>query len=161
MENGLMARRAPDEAKVRALRESGTLNRRAEGVRDALFGEGGFFDARDVVQVKYEMLRRVDAEGASVTVAAGAFGFSRVAFYAARRRLGEEGLAGLLARPRGPKRAHKLSEEVMGFVEGALAEDGGLRAPALAERVRERFGLTVHPRSIERALARRRKRGRR
>ena len=156
-----MARRAPDEAKVRALRDSGTLNRRAEEVGDALFGDGAFFDPRDLVQVKYEMVRRVGAEGASVTQAAAAFGFSRVAFYVARRRLGEEGLAGLLARPRGPKRAHKLSEEVMAFVEEALAEDGRLRAPALAERVRERFGLTVHPRSIERALARRRKRGRR
>jgi hypothetical protein len=32
-----------------------------------------------------------------------------------------------------------------------------LRAPALSELVREHFGLVVHPRSIERALERRRK----
>jgi transposase len=155
-----MARRLVEEPKVRALRDSGTLNGRSEEVRDELFHPGAFFDPRDLVQVKYEMLRRVDAEGASVTEAASAFGLSRVAFYEARRRMEGEGLAGLLSRPRGPKRAHKLSEEVMAFLDGALAEDGSLRAPALAERVRERFGLSVHPRSIERALARRRKRGR-
>ena len=155
-----MARRTADDAKVQALRDSGTLNGRSEEVRDELFHARAFFDPRDLMQVKYEMLRRVEAEGASVTEAASAFGLSRVAFYAARRRMAEEGLAGLLSRPRGPKRAHKLSEEVVAFLEGILAEDASLRAPALAERVRERFGLSVHPRSIERALARQRKRGR-
>jgi transposase len=155
-----MARRGVEEPKVRALRDSGTLHGRADEVRDELFRPGAFFDPRDLVQVKYEMLRRVDAEGASVTEAAAAFGLSRVAYYEARRRMEGEGLAGLLPRPRGPKRAHKLSEEVMVFVEEARAEDASLRAPALAERVRERFGLSVHPRSIERALARRGKRGR-
>ena len=155
-----MARRGVEEPKVRALRDSGTLHGRAGEVRDELFRPGAFFDPRDLVQVKYEMLRRVDAEGASVTEAAAAFGLSRVAFYEARRRMEGEGLAGLLSRPRGPKRAHKLSEEVMAFIEEERAEDASLRAPALAERVRERFGLSVHPRSIERALARRGKRGR-
>jgi len=154
-----MARRGPRDVKVEALRESGTLNGRAEAVRDPLFAEESFFDARDLLQVKYEMVRRVDTEGVSVTEAAGAFGFSRVAFYEAQRRFEAEGLAGLLSRPRGPKRAHKLSEEVMEFVDGALAEDGSLRAPALAARVRERFGISVHPRSVERARARRQKRG--
>ena len=156
-----MARRAQRDGKRAALAESGTLNGRAEEVRDDLFQGEGFFDPRDRVQVKYEMLRRVDAEGASVTEAAGAFGFSRVAFYRARQRLAGEGLAGLLARPRGPRRAHKLSEEVVAFLVAAMDEAPALRAPGLAERVRERFGLSVHPRSIERALARRRKRGRR
>ena len=155
-----MARRAAGDAKLQSLRESGTLNARSEEVCDELFDAGAFFDPHDLMQVKYEMLRRVEAEGASVTEAASAFGLSRVAFYAARRRMEGEGLAGLLSRPRGPKRAHKLSEEVMAFLARVLAEDASLRAPALAERVLERFGLSVHPRSIERALARQRKGGR-
>jgi hypothetical protein len=49
----------------------------------------------------------------------------------------------------------------MAFLVAAMDEAPALRAPEWAERVRERFGLSVHPRSIERALARRRKRGRR
>jgi len=155
-----MARYRPADAKADALRESGTLNARPEAVGEPLFGQEAFFDPRDLVQVKYEMLRQVDVEGVSASAAAARFGFSRVAFYQARRRFEQEGLAGLLPRPRGPKRAHKLSEEVMRFLEAALAEERSLRAPALSALVEERFGLSVHPRSIERALARRRKRGR-
>ena len=136
-----------------------SVNRRPEAVIDASFQEEAFFDARDVLQVKYEMLRRVRLEGSSVTMAAAAFGFSRVAFYQARKRFEESGVAGLLPKPRGPKRAHKLRGDVVAFLEDALREDPSLRAPALAEGVGERFGMTVHPRSIERALARRRKRG--
>jgi transposase len=124
-----------------------------------LFGKGEFFDARDLVQVKYEMLRRVREDGMQVAQAAAAFGFSRVAFYEIQRAWQSEGVGGLLPRPRGPRHAHKLTEEVMGFVRAAQAQDTSLRAPGLAEQVRERFGVDVHPRSIERALARQAKRG--
>jgi transposase len=155
-----MARCRPTDAKANALRESGTLNPRAERVGEPLFAQEEFFDARDLLQVKYEMLRQVDVQGVSVSAAAATFGFSRVAFYQARQRFEQEGVAGLLPRPRGPKRAHKLSEDVVRFLERALAEDPSLRAPVLARWVEERFGVSVHPRSIERALARPRKKGR-
>ena len=66
-------RQRPDE-KVATLSDQGVLNPRAEEVSDPLFLEQDFFDARDLVQVKYEMVRRVDAEGQTVTSAAAAFG---------------------------------------------------------------------------------------
>jgi transposase len=147
------------QEKEQALRASGTFNARAERVVDALFHSGEFFDARDLVQVKYEMLRRVHEEGANVARAAADFGFSRVAFYEIQRAWRSEGVCGLLPRPRGPKHAHKLNDAVMEFVWLALAADATLRAPDLAEQVKERFGIEVHPRSIERSLARRSKKG--
>ena len=68
---------ADHETKFRTLQRQGTLNPRPMTVRDALFLEDDFFDPRDLVQVKYEMLRRVRTEGNSVTDAATNFGFSR------------------------------------------------------------------------------------
>ena len=147
------------QKKEEALRANGTFNPRAEGVSDPLFGKGDFFDARDLVQVKYEMLRRVREDGMQVAQAATAFGFSRVAFYEIQRAWQREGMSGLLPRPRGPRHAHKLTAGVMDLVCAAQSEDATLRAPALVELVRDRFGLEVHPRSIERALARRSKKG--
>jgi len=44
-------------------------------------------------------------------------------------------------------------------VRTAQAEDARVHAPGLAALVHERFGVQVHPRSIERALARRLKKG--
>jgi hypothetical protein len=44
----------------------------------------------------------------------------------------------------------------MGFVEELLVQQA-LPGTALAQRVAQRFGLQVHPRSIERARARRKK----
>ena len=67
-----------------------------------MFWGGEFFDPRDLVQVKYEMLRRAREEGVAVSRAAEAFGFSRVAFYQIQRAFESEGLAGLLPRRRGP-----------------------------------------------------------
>ena len=78
-----MARRGRTDPKVEALRAARTLNPRPEAVHDEQFGASGFFDARDLVQVKYEMVRRVQVDGASVVGAAAAFGFSRPSYYEA------------------------------------------------------------------------------
>ena len=68
-----MARRgASEDPKVAALREARCLNPHPEGVTDAAFRSQEFFDARDAVQVKYEMVRRVRVDGDSVTAAAAA-----------------------------------------------------------------------------------------
>jgi len=148
------------DSKSRALREHGMLHPRPHQVHDPLFQDSEFFDPRDLVQVKYEMLRRVRVEGLSVTAAAKAFGFSRVAFYQAMAAFRQEGLPGLLPRRRGPKAANKLTDAVLEFIDQQRAADRSLRAPQLAALVQEHLGLSVHPRSIERALARRAKRGR-
>jgi len=149
------------DRKERALDENGVLNPKPEGVTDKRFGTEEFFDPRDLVQVKYEMVRRVRTEGATVTETADAFGFSRPTFYHAQRALEEEGLPGLLPKRPGPKGARKLTEEVMAFVEELLEQGPGLDSKELARRVGDRFGLSVHRRSIERALVRREKKRRR
>jgi transposase len=149
-----------DGDKVEALRRYHALNPHPEKVKDEAFIKGApFFDARDLVQVKYEMLRRVREGYQSVTEAAASFGFSRPSFYHAQEAFERGGLGGLLPEPPGPKRAHKLSEEVMDFVERAVEEAGPLRSDDLAGMIAEEFGVSVHPRSVERAISRRKKNG--
>ncbi len=148
-----MARREEDP-KVAALRAERSLNPRAEAVIDERFSGSGFFDARDVVQVKYEMVRRVRVEGDAVSRSATAFGFSRPSFYEAAHALETGGLAGLVPARPGPRRAHKLTEEVVAFARQRLEADPSLRSVDLAAAIAARFGLGVHPRSVERALAR-------
>lgn len=156
-----MAKGRQADEKAEALKRHRSLNPEPERVTDERFRTEGFFDPRDLVQVKYEMLRRARETDTTVTDAAEAFGFSRPTFYEARQRLEKEGLPGLAGKRPGPKGAHKLTEEVMAFVDGLRAEAPELDSAELAARVRDRFGLSVHPRSIERALARRAKKGRR
>jgi transposase len=152
-----MTRRSPADPKLEALRTSGCLNRRPERVTDAVFTGDEFFDARDLVQVKYEMLRRVSIDGVPVSTSADVFGFSRPSFYQARAAFERAGVRGLVPAKPGPRRAHKLSEEVVDFIETERNAAKDLGAAELARRVREHFGRDVHPRSIERALARREK----
>jgi transposase len=148
------------DAKLQTLQQQGTLNPRPEDVRDELFLQNGFFDPRDLVQVKYEMLRRVETDGKSVTEAAARFGFSRPSFYQAWSAFEHDGLAGLVPRKRGPRQAHKLTDEVMAFIVEKRQEEPSLRPAELVRLIRERFGTTVHPRSIERRLRRHQKKRR-
>jgi transposase len=149
-----MARRRTDP-KIEALRQARTLNPRPESVVDAQFGAAEFFDARDLVQVKYEMVRRVEVDGVPVAHAAAAFGFSRPSFYQAAGALRADGLPGLVPAKPGPRRAHKLTDEVLDHAEALRAADPSLRAADLVPAITARFGVRVHPRSVERALARR------
>jgi len=64
------------------------------------------------------------------------------------------GLAGLVPARPGPRRAHKLTEVVVAFAQGLLVDDPSLSSSDLATAIGDRFGITVHPRSVERALAR-------
>ena len=148
-----MARREQDP-KVEALRAERSLNPRPEAVTDEEFASSEFFDARDVVQVKYEMVRRVRVEGAPVSRSVAAFGFSRPSFYEAAAALDSGGLPALVPARPGPRRAHKLTDEVVDFARQQLKADPSLRAADLAQAIAERFGTRVHPRSVERALAR-------
>lgn len=148
------------DEKATALGRFGALNPHPERVVDELFLSDPFFDVRDLVQVKYEMVRRAQKDGVPAAQAARAFGFSRPVFYQAKTALAQGGLAALLPRRPGPRSGRKLTDPVLAFIESLLAGDPGLPASALAELVWERLGLRVHPRSIQRALARRRKGGR-
>lgn len=146
--------------KVEVLKKYGSLNPYAEKVRDALFLEEEFFDPNDLVQIKYEMLRRVAKEGESVTDVVSKFGFSRLSYYRIKSAFDKDGLIGLVPKQRGPKHAHKLSDEIMEFVDDAMNKDNTLHARKLKNLIKEKFGIVIHHRSIERALSKRLKKNR-
>lgn len=148
-----MARRRHDP-KVDALREDRALNPHPEQVVDEAFAASEFFDSRDLVQVKYEMVRRVRVDGQPVTRSAAAFGLSRPSFYHAAVAVEAGGLAALVPARPGPRRAHKLTEDVVAFARAELERDPALSSAQLAEAIEGRFAVRVHPRSVERALAR-------
>ena len=145
--------RKPD-AKLRALQGSGSANPHAQDVRDDAFADNDFFDPRDLVQVRYEMLRRVRKEGHSVAKATALFGMSRPTFYKVQNDFDERGLNGLLPNKRGPRGPHKIKPEVSRFIEEAIAAEPNLDVDELAGRIAKRFDLTVHRRTVDRALAR-------
>lgn len=139
------------------LRHNATFNSRAERVNDPLFSTYEFFDPNDLLQVKYEMLRQVHAEGAPISEAAARFGFSRPSFYKANAAFEAGGLAALIARKRGPKGAHKLTGEVMAWVSEFMAQQPRPTLAAIQLALAEQFGLHIHLRSLQRALRRQEK----
>jgi transposase len=139
--------------KLEALREEGTLNPTPDGVHDPKFQENEFFDPHDIVQVKYEMLRRVSVENASVSAATEEYGVSRPTFYQTKASFDKGGVAGLVPRKRGPRGPHKLQGQALAFLQQQLVAGEPVRARALAKLVRQKFDLDIHPRTIERAVA--------
>jgi transposase len=149
----MSAKRNSKFPRVTALLEEGTLHPAPEKVRDPKFREHEFFDPRDLVQVKYEMLRRVSIERVSVTDATAEYGVSRPTYYQTKAHFATAGIAGLVPHKRGPRGPHKLQGEALAFVEQHLVAGEPVRARALAKLLRQHFDLTIHPRTIERAVA--------
>lgn len=146
--------KAKRNPKMDRLKQNDSLNRHPERVRAAHFQNSTFFDARDLVQVKYEMLRRVRTDAVSITQAVAEVGFSRPTFYEANAHFAQAGLSGLVPKKRGPRGPHKLRQEVTDFLLAGVGPGQPVHAAALAHTVRQRFGLDVHPRTIERAVRR-------
>jgi len=147
------AKKSRKDPKATALLADGTLNPFPEKVTDPKFQGGEFFDPRDVVQVKYEMLRRVLLESASVTDVTDEYGISRPTYYQAKSNFAEGGVGGLVPKKRGPRGPHKLQGKILEFLEKQHVAGEPIRARELANMIRERFSIEVHPRTIERALA--------
>lgn len=145
--------------KLEKLKKLGALNPHPEKVKEELFLNSTleFFDPHDLIQVKYEMLRSVDKEGRSVTEASNSFGFSRPSFYQTQSQFKKEGITGFIRERSGPKSAHKLSDEIIDFIEKQTKKGEPIRARKLAPLILEKFNKKVHPRSIERAITRREK----
>jgi transposase len=142
------------KSKRDALKRHGTLNPHPGVVTDPSFRARDFFDPDDLVQVKYEMLRRVKVEKQPVSQSTSAFGFSRPTYYQAETDFRRDGLFGLMPEKRGPRHGHKLTPEVIEFALQLRETDASLRPLDLATAIQERFDVKVHPRSVERALAR-------
>jgi transposase len=145
-----MARRG--DGKLQRLRDGRTDNAHPEKVRDPLFLTNPFFDAQDLLQVRYEMVRRVRADGRPVARTAAEFGVSPPTFYLAQRRFKERGLQGLLRLRSGPKRRRKVKDEILQFLQELRTAEGDLPYREMARRVEARFGVPIHFTTLLRAL---------
>jgi transposase len=132
-----------------ALERQGLLHPRPEAVTAAVFRDGGpFFLAADKVQVKYEMLRAHLVDGISATEAAASHGYSRGGFYLVLASFTEQGMAGLLDERRGRRGPLRLTDEIVQYLRAAPRETSGAQ---LAHEVEQRFGVSLHRRTVERA----------
>ena len=140
------------DGKRAALAATGTLNNNPAAVVDPSFRGGGFFDPRDLLQLRYEMVRRHRVDAVPVAVTARLFGVSLPTAYQAHAAFEAAGLGGLLPKRRGPKHGHKLTPEILAYIEQRRRERPDWRAGDLLTELQSRFGLTIHRRSLERVL---------
>ncbi|MDE3132561.1 MAG: helix-turn-helix domain-containing protein [Acidobacteriota bacterium] len=138
-----------DASRRAALERQGLLHAHPEAVTAAVFRDGGpFFMAADKVQVKYEMLRAHLLDGISATGAAASHGYSRGGFYLVLASFGQQGMSGLLDEKRGRRGPLRLTDEIASFLRAAPHDTSGA---ALAAEVEQRFGVSLHRRTVERA----------
>ena len=140
------------DTKTDRLHQSGTLNPHPGTVADALFRDSAFFDPRDLLQVRYEMVR-CTVQGVPLKEAAARFGMSVPTCVRVNRAFREGGLQGLIPQRRGPRGAHKITPEMLAFVEQFRAEHRPLGSRRLVPLIEARFGIRIHPRSLDKALA--------
>lgn len=149
----------PQDPKTEHLRSRGLLHPHPEKVKDELFHSGPFFDPHDLLQVRYEMLRRRRVEKLSIPKVAERFGVSRPTFYHAEAAYVAHGLIGLVPLKRGPKGPRRCTPEMVSYAQNRLRETPRPSWEDLLQDVSEKFGATLHRRTLERGLARAGKEG--
>ena len=140
------------ENKLNKLKENGTYNKNESNVKSELFKINPFFDSRDLVQVKYEMIRCVEKDGVSVKTASELYGFSRVSFYKIREYFNKYGFEGLFNQKRGPHGSYKLSDEAIEFIYLTQNNTPEISNAEICEIIFSKYNIRVHPRTISRII---------
>jgi len=111
--------------------------------------ENGFFDPKDIVQVKYELLRSCEVEGSDIASASASFGFSRTTYYKVYEAFLHGGIPSLMGRPRGRPQPIKLNEIVLGYLIAEKAKNPKLAASKIVAQVMGRYHVQISERMIQ------------
>jgi len=134
------------------LRENGCFNANHERVTAGIFDSIPFFDKKDIVQVKYEMIRAASNDEGTIAEIAGVYGFSRKSFYQINAAFNGGGLCALMPKKTGPKSAHKLNGDVQEFISKYLADNKGAKAGEISAAIEAGLGVRIHARTVYRYL---------
>ena len=138
--------------KRNVLKQARALNAHPERVRAPLFSTHPFFDPQDKAQVKYEMLRARELEGASLGEVCRLYGFTRESFRHIRVRFHREGIRGLFDLKRGRRDALKATASVREFIRSERERQAGLSVEQLVGRCRAELGVALSRRTVFRIL---------
>ena len=130
--------------------KNGSFNHRANEVSEGMFKRYQFFDANDIMQVKYEMLRAVEYGNRDVSSTSESFGFSRVSYYKIKKDFDENGIAGLIPKKRGPKGSRKVSQDDIEFAKTLV---GTHTKAEIVAHLKEERGVEISKRTLERQLS--------
>lgn len=134
--------------------KNGTFNQNHTRVMGQRFIKDAFFDPKDLVQVKYEMLRTARESERNISEIADAYGFSRSAFYKIKTSFEQEGISALLPDKSGPKRARKLTGEHQRFIDKYLVNHPSISSGDLTGILKKERGLEINKRTVERYRSR-------
>ena len=140
------------QAKDDNLKKNGCFNGNHNNVTAGVFDELPFFDKKDIVQVKYEMIRAASNNEGSVTEIADSFGFSRKSFYQIREAFRAGGLFSLVPKKTGPKGASKLKPEALEFIEKYISMHEHAKVKEVSAALESEMGIKVHSRTIYRHI---------
>ena len=132
------------------LQRARCLHLAPEKVHDLRFREeGGFFDPKDIVQVKYELLRSCIVEGSDVASTCVRFGFSRTTYYKVYEAFMKGGIPYLMGRSRGRPQPIKLNELVLGYLIAEKGKNPKLSASEMVPHVMNRYEVQISVRMIQ------------
>ena len=135
------------------LKETRTFNRNHDKINDNLFAESDMLDARDLLQVRYEMVRAVKIDKSSATEVAQRFGVSESTLNRNIRALNEGGVIALIPESKGPKGQYSLDEDELKFIDSYLEAHPDATGGQVYSALLKEKQSTVSKRTVERHLA--------
>lgn len=136
--------------KKEVLIANGTYNKNHSKVLNDKFLNDSFFDAMDIVQVKYEMLKSARSSEQCIEQIADEFGFSRAAFYKIKTEYDMNGIIALVPEKSGPHRARKLTDKYQSYVDQYIMQKPKASSAEITQQLKREKGIEISKRTIER-----------
>lgn len=139
--------------KEERLKESNTYNPKCDKVTACDFIENEVMDSRDLLQVRYEIVRAIEYDNKPVKEICSEFGVSASTARRYVRNLKEGGLIALVPEQKGPSGPTKLSKDAADFIDTYLKNNPKASGGKVHNALENRLHPGISKRTVERYLS--------
>ena len=134
------------------LKASNTFNPDYDKISDPKFSIDSIMDPRDLLQVRYELVRSVEYDNTPITHAAEEYGVSERTARRYIQSMKAGGLSALIPGKSGPSGPSVLKQEVCDFIDAYVASHPRASGKKVCDAIAQSMNISVGQRTVERYL---------
>ena len=141
------------------LKANHTFNFRNDKVIASRFIESDLYASRDLLQVRYELVRSIEEGDIALDEVPDKYGVSSVTAKRYVRSFKEGGMIALVPEQKGPKGPSSLDDEALRFIDSYIAEHPKASGRKVHEALESERHLGISKRTVERYLSSKKAKG--
>ena len=135
------------------LRATQTFNTNYAKINDPIFQRSGIMDPRDLLLVRFELVRSLELDGKPIEEVCSQYGISPCTARRYVRDMKERGLIALVPEKRGPNGPSVMTDEIANYIDKYLTDHPKASAGKVYQSLVDAKKVTIGKRTVERYIS--------